>query len=71
MAKPKLDEIEKLLQKGKAFSLTDAQYEKKTGLRLPKASSYLKNKSALAKLCQKYGFIILIQEKQVTIMKGE
>ncbi len=69
MAKPKLDEIEKFLSKGKEISLTDAQYEKLTGIPLPKDSYYLKNNSALAKSANKAGFKIEVIEKKVLLKK--
>jgi len=67
--KPKLDEIEKMLAKGITFSLTEAQYEKKTGARLPKDNGYLVRKSALAKRCEEYGYMLRLQEKVVYLEK--
>lgn len=69
MSKPNLTEIEKRLKEGKTFSLTDAQYTKSTGIPLPKNKRYLLNSSALAKLCQKLGCKIELQEKRVTFTK--
>ena len=71
MKKPKLGIIEELLAKGKPLTLTDAQYEKKTGAPLPKEKSYLLYRSALSKLCKKYGYHIKLQEKTITLIKGE
>ncbi|MBR5410033.1 MAG: hypothetical protein IK104_05120 [Clostridia bacterium] len=71
MAKPKLEKIEAMLSKGKPITLTDAQYERKTGASLPKGKYYLLNNSAIARLCKKYGFIIELQEKTITLKKGE
>lgn len=71
MARPKLEKIEEMLAKGKPITLTDAQYEKKTGIALPKEKYYLLNKSAIAKLCKKYGFKIILQEKTITLTKGD
>lgn len=67
--KPKLENLEYLFKQGKPFQLTDAQYEKKTGLRLPKDAHYLLNKSALAKKCAEQGFTMELQEKVVTFKK--
>lgn len=70
MAKnPKMEEIEKLLKKGKDFELTDAQYEKKTGAPLPKDIYYLKNHSALAKRASEAGYEIRVIEKRVCLKK--
>ena len=71
VANPKLETIEEKLKKGEVFSLTDSQYEKKTGIPLPKGKYYLLNRSALAKLCRKYGYILKLQEKKVSFVKGE
>lgn len=46
---PKLDALEKFFNSNKNFSLTDAQYEARTGIPLPKSIRYLINNSALAK----------------------
>lgn len=68
--KPKLDLIEKLLQNGKDFSLTDESYNKKTGAWLPRNKSYTEKKSALANLCKEYGFkVVVVQSKKVQIEK--
>ena len=69
LSKPKLDEIEKLLQQGKDFFLTDAQYEKLTGIPLPKDSYYLKNRSALAKIAKNADYVIEVIEKRVILTK--
>lgn len=71
MAKPNLADVETLLAKGEEFSLTDSQYRKKSGLSLPKDRNYLIKKSALSKLCAKYGFRIAVQEKQVEFVKEQ
>lgn len=71
VASPKLETIEAKLKKGEVFSLTDTQYEKRTGIPLPKGKYYLLNRSALAKLCRKYGYALKLQEKKVTFVKGE
>ena len=47
--KPNLNNLKDLFAQGKEFTLTDAQYEKKTGAMLPKDINYLRNRSALAK----------------------
>lgn len=69
MANPNLKDIEALLAKGEEFCLTDSQYRKKSGTSLPKDRYYLINRSALSRLCAKYGFKIAVQEKQVEFVK--
>lgn len=67
-AKPKLALIEKMLQKGNSFTLTDDSYKNKTGAWLPKDKSYTEKRSALAELCKKYGFkVTVIQQIIVRI----
>ena len=66
---PDLSAIIDLLKDGKPFQMTDAQYEKKTGTSLPKDKSYLKNSSALAKVCKERGYTIKVQEKTIFVEK--
>lgn len=67
--KPKFDKLLSLFEAGEDFSLTEKQYEKSTGAMLPKYFNYLKNKSALATIAKKYGFLIEIQEKTICLKK--
>ncbi len=67
--KPDLKEINKLLLSGKNFSLTESQYFKSTGLNIPKSKYYLKNKSAVYKDAEKYGYVIELQEKTLIFKK--
>lgn len=71
MGKPKLNEIERRLTYGDEFSLTDAQYEKRTGVALPKRKSYLEKDSAIAKLAKKYGYSIEVQERKIFFKKNK
>ena len=71
MRKPKLGILEKELQKGKSFTLTDEQYLSKTGADFPKNRSYARTKSAVAKLAHKHGYIIRIIPKQIHFIKEE
>lgn len=66
---PKLDTLEKFFNSNKNFSLTDAQYEARTGIPLPKSIRYLINNSALAKKSKKYGYKLEVQEKIVYFIK--
>lgn len=67
--KPNLKLLHKLFEQGRNFSLTEAQYEEKTGARLPKQSSYLLKSSALAKACKENGYSLRLQEKIVFMEK--
>lgn len=67
--RPNLNALDKYFNKGNDFALTDDQYEKLTGIPLPKKTYYIINKSALAKKCQQEGFKISVQEKKVIIKK--
>ena len=69
--KPQLEKLDSLFAKGNNFSLTDAQYEKKTGTQLPKDKYYLLNKSALAKKAEKEGYTIELIEKKVILKKNK
>lgn len=66
---PKLEKLDYLFKTKDNFSLTDNQYETKTGVRLPKDSNYLLNNSSLAKKCNALGFSIKVQEKVVYFEK--
>ena len=66
---PKLENLDYLFNTQDNFSLTDSQYESKTGTRLPKNSNYLLNSSALARKCNDLGFSIKVQEKIVYFEK--
>ena len=70
MAKhPKLENLDKLFSKGEDFALTDAQYERKTGVMLPKDKNYLLNKSALAKKAKQAGYSMEVTERRVDFKK--
>lgn len=66
---PKLNEIKQRLSSGESFDLTDAQYEKMTGARLPKDKNYLKKRSALANAATKEGYRLEVIEKTVRFIK--
>ena len=67
--RPKLKEIEKMLQKGGRIELSDSQYEKMTGIPLPKNKRYIIKGSALARLCEKYEYYLEKKKKKVFIKK--
>ena len=64
---PNLKDVEELFKKGAEFSLTDAQYEKKTGATLPKNKNYLLNNSALSRWAQHYKYDLEVIEKRVIL----
>ncbi len=66
---PKLENLDRDFIKGKDFSLTDVQYEKKVGIPLPKGIDYLLNRSALARKCREMGYTMTVQEKTVIFRK--
>lgn len=66
---PKFDSIVPLLRSNESFSLTEKEYEKKTGCAMPKSNYYLKNGSAFSKLATEYGFEVTVQERTVSITK--
>lgn len=68
---PKLENLDSLFNSGESFRLTDAQYEKKTGIQLPKHKTYLLNQSALARKAEEKGYMIELIEKTVIFTKKE
>lgn len=66
MPAPKLDKIIELLESGEPFSLTDSQYKRKTGLNIPKNNTYLVKVSAIARKAKKYGYKLVLQERQIS-----
>ena len=69
--RPNLDFMDKFFDKGESFQLTDKEYENGAGINLPQNSSYLLNKSALAKKCKAHGYKLRLQEKVVYFEKDE
>lgn len=66
---PDLRGIETLLKTGEDFMLSEVQYKSRTGSPLPKDTNYIKHRSALAKLCRNYGYVIEVQPKIINIRK--
>lgn len=71
MPAPKLDKIIELLESGEPFSLTESQYKSNTGLSIPKDSSYVVRKSAVAKKAQEYGYKITVRQRTLSFEKEE
>lgn len=69
MPVPKLEKIIELLESGEPFSLTDSQYKRKTGLNIPKSSTYLVKSSAVAQKAKEYGYKLVLQERQISFEK--
>jgi len=68
---PRLENLNSLFASNKDFSLTDEQYEKKTGIPLPKKIDYILKRSALAKKCKQLGYSMTVQEKIVFFRKDK
>lgn len=58
-----------LLEADEDFSITESQYLKNTGKTMPKDTYYLKKRSALSRLAQKYGFQLEIHERTIIVTK--
>lgn len=69
MARIDFSKIIPLLESNEEFSLTEKQYLKRTGRDLPKDTYYLKNRSALAKEVEKYGYSIEVKERTIILKK--
>lgn len=69
MAKIGLSKIKEMVDSSLDFSLTEKQYEKLTGRKLPKDNSYIINKSSLDKFAKGYGLKIKIQGKTIAFEK--
>ena len=69
MSKIDFSKIETMLNSSLNFSLSEKQYEKLTGRKMPKDTSYLINKSALANFAEKLGLRIRVQEKTISFEK--
>lgn len=66
---PDLSALTSMFGKGQNFELTDAQYERKTGVPLPKGSYYLRNRSAVARVAMENGYSIEVIEKRIVFTK--
>ena len=65
MAHPKLDKIEKMLEKGKDFELSNEQYKTKTGADFPKNKYYAEKNSAVARRAKEYGYSLEIIPQRI------
>ena len=73
MAKPRLDEIEDMLLKGKDFDLSSEDYYRLTGTHIPKNKWYTENNSAVAKRANehKYEITVVIQKLEFRKIKSK
>ena len=69
MAHPKLDKIEKMLEKGKDFELSNEQYKTRTGADFPKSRYYAEKNSAVAKKAKEYGYYIEVIPQRILFIK--
>lgn len=70
MANPNFESLLPLFEASEEFSLTEAQYKNSTGVALPKDIYYLKSRSALSKLAKKYGYVVTVQERVISLKKA-
>ena len=61
---PKLDlsSFEAMLQQGRSFELTEAQYEENIKSHMPQ-TNYLKKNSPVAKKAKEYGYQVCVEER--------
>ncbi|MDD5904610.1 MAG: hypothetical protein PUC64_06570 [Clostridium sp.] len=71
MSKIDFSQIENMLNSSSDFSLSETQYEKLTGRKMPKDNSYLIQKSALSKFAESMGLRITVQERVISFEKNE
>lgn len=66
MSKIDFSPIKEMIDTSLSFSITEKQYQKLIGRKLPKDNSYLTNRSALAKFAKENGLVIRINEKTLS-----
>lgn len=71
MPSPNLERIIELLESGEQFSLTENQYQRETGLNIPKNNTYLVKNSAVARKAKEYGYKLILQERTILFEKEE
>jgi hypothetical protein len=69
MGRPKLEKIEKMMEIGEDFELSNQQYKAKTEAEFPKDKYYAEKKSAVAKVARKYGFRIEVIPQRIKFQK--
>ena len=63
MAKIDFSKLENMLKLSSDFSLSEQQYEKIIGRKMPKTKYYLTKTSPLAKFAKEMGFAVVVQEE--------
>lgn len=71
MSKIDFSKIKELIESSIDFSLSEKQYEKLTGRKMPRDNYYLINKSAIAKFANELGLTIQVHKKTITFEKKE
>lgn len=66
MSKIDFSPIAEMLKSSTDFSLSEKQYQKMTGRKMPKDASYLTRKSALAKFARERGLRVCVHEKTIS-----
>ena len=67
MAKNDFSKLKSMLELSSGFSLSEQQYEKIIGRKMPKSSKYyLAKKSALAEFAKEMGFAVVVHEEKIT-----
>lgn len=66
MSKIDFSQLGDILDSSTDFSLTEDQYQKLTGRKMPKEESYLTQRSALANYARSRGLKIRVQKKTIT-----
>ena len=69
MSKIDFTEIKKLINSSTNFSLSEKQYKKMTGRKMPQNTSYLFNRSAIARFANELGLTIHVDEKTISFEK--
>ena len=70
MSKIDFSKLAEILSSSTNFSLTEKQYEKLTGRKMPNDTTYLLHRSALARFADSLGLKIQVQEKVITFEKN-
>lgn len=66
MSKIDFSQLGDILDSSTDFSLTEDQYQKLTGRKMPQSEAYLTQKSALANFAMSRGLKIRVQKKTIT-----
>ena len=70
MSKIDFSKIHEMLKSSTNFSLSEKQYKNLTGRTMPKDTSYLTKKSALANFARSLDLLIQVHERTITFEKA-